>query len=137
VPLRFFEWTFRNERTEAICLSDPEALFVAIAADLCPEAKRARELEALGYYESGQHFGRMGKVCHVATRAQNVDGEAVLALKRVVEREEPGWIERVRKTWTSYGDAESVSLWTGLPLQVVVAIHELLDERGAQVAAGD
>ena len=47
-----------------------------------------------------------------------------------IEREEPVWVEAVRRGWELYRDVERVSLETRVPLQAVIAILKNLRERG-------
>ena len=128
--LRIYDWRFRNKRLEAVYVADPEPAGVALGIDLTPEARRARELEARGYFHAQLSFGRRWKLCYLATNAGEVDPDSVRALRLDIEREEPGWVEAVRREWELHRDAERVSLETGLPLQAVVAIVQNLEERG-------
>lgn len=127
--LRVYDWRFRNERLEALYVAQPEPAGVALREDLTPEARRARELEALGYFLAPHLFGRRWKFCYLAANAGEVDPESVRALRLVAEREEPGWVEAVGREWEHRRDVERVSLETGVPLQAVVAILENLRER--------
>jgi hypothetical protein len=98
--------------------------------DLSPEARRARELEAQGYYSSPLSFRKRYRFCYLAANAEEVDRDSVRTLKLNVEREEPLWAEAVRCERELYRDVERVSLETGVPLQAVITILENLRERG-------
>lgn len=128
--LRIYDWRFRDRRLEALYVADPEPAGVALSEDLSPEARRARELEALGYFLAPYLFGRRWKFCYLAANVEEVDPDSVRALRLVMEQEEPGWVEAVGREWEPQWDAERVSLKTGVPLQAVVAILENLQERG-------
>ncbi len=130
MTLEIYEWPFRNKRLEACYTERPRPAGMAIQAGLAPSARRARELEARGYYRRPLSFKRREKLCYAATSAREVDPDAVRALKHDIEREEPGWVERVRAEWETYRDVESVSFWAEVPIQAVVAILESLNERG-------
>lgn len=107
---------------------DPAVL--AVQEDLRPEARRARELEAEGYDERPLAFKWHEKACYAAANVEEVDMDAVRALKPHIEREESGWVERVKREWEGFRDVESVAFWTEVPIQAVVAILLNLDERG-------
>jgi hypothetical protein len=130
MKLRIYEWRFRDRRLEALYVEDPEPAGVALREDLSPEARRARELEVRGYYSSPLAFGRRYRFCYLAANAGEVDPDSVRALRPDIEREEPVWVEAVRRGWELYRDVERVSLETRVPLQAVIAILENFKARG-------
>lgn len=130
MALSYHEWRFKNRRLEAIFFPVGEDARVAIEAELAPEARHARERETRGYYLRPLSFKNPFKTCHVAARLAEVDPDAVRSHKPDMDTEEPAWIDAVLEEWVFYRDEESVSFWTGLPLEVVVAALEVLEERG-------
>lgn len=125
-----YDWSFQNKRLEALYIADPEPASAALSEDLAPEARRARELEVRGYFRSPPSCGRRWKLCYLAANVEEVDPEAVRALRSDIEREEPGWVEAVKREWTRHRDVDRVGFETRIPLQAVVAILENLRERG-------
>lgn len=125
-----YDWSFRNKRLEALYIADPEPAGAALSEDLAPEARRARELEVRGYFRVPPSCGRRWKLCYLAANLEEVDPEAVRALRPDIESEEPEWVAAVRRGWELHRDVERVGFETRVPLQAVVAILENLRERG-------
>ncbi len=136
IGLRVIEWAFSNAQVEGYFARDFDHAVLAIQEDLHPQARRARELEAEGYDERPLAFKWREKVCYVATNATEVDVDAVRALRPLIEREEPAWVERVKRDWGAFRDVESVAFWSEVPIQAAVAILLNLDERGELRADG-
>ena len=96
MSLRVVEWGFGNERLEGYIARDFEPSVLAVREDLGHEARRARELEAIGYDERPPSFKWDEKFCYVAASVLEVDPDAVRALRPTIERDEPEWVESVR-----------------------------------------
>ena len=109
---------------------DFEMAVLAVQEDLRPEARRAREIEAEGYDERPSAFKWHHKACYTAANVLEVDRDAVRALRPKIEREQPDWVERVKREWEGFRDVESVAFWAEVPIQAVVAILLNLQERG-------
>jgi hypothetical protein len=65
-----YDWRFQDKQLEALYVEDPLPAGVALREDLSPEARRARELEARGYYSSPRSFGKRYQFCYLAANAQ-------------------------------------------------------------------
>jgi hypothetical protein len=103
----------------------------AVGEDLSEKARTARLHEARGYYERPLAFKRRFRLCKAAARVEDVDPDAVRALRPFIERWEPEWVEWVKREWLVYRpDIESTAYWSGVPLQATMAILENLHERG-------
>lgn len=133
MELRFFEWEFGPE-VEGVYLEDPEPAGVALRRDLAPGARIARELEARGYFENPLHFkwSTRQKVMLTACSPEEIDEDAVRALRLVVDKAVPEWVAAVKKEAEFYGpdDLLNIEFWSGVPIQAVKAIIENLRERG-------
>ena len=131
MSLRVVEWGFRNKRLEGYIARDFEPSVLAVQEDLSREARRARELEAQGYDEMPISFKWDEKFCYVAANVLEVDPDAVRALRPTIERDEPGWVESVKRQWPAYRpNIESTAYWAGVPLQATLAILFNMKERG-------
>ena len=129
--LRVVEWGFRNKRLEGYIARDLDPSVLAVQEGLVHEARRARELEAMGYEERPLAFKWNEKFCYVAANVSEVDPDAVRSLKLRIEEDEPGWVESVKRQWPAYRpNVESTAYWAGVPLQATVAILLNLHERG-------
>jgi hypothetical protein len=103
----------------------------AVGEDLAPNARIARLHEARGYYERPLSFKRRFRGCKAAARVEDVDPDAVRALRPFIEQWEPGWVEAVKQEWPGrQGDVESVAFFAEVPLQATMAILANLHERG-------
>lgn len=137
MPLRVYDWRFRDRRTEMMYVAtdlfrDPEQdAGAAVEEDLTPEARAVRLYEARGYYERPLAFKRRFRLCKAAARVEDVDPDTVRALRPFIEQWEPDWVEWVKREWPGRrGDVESVAHFSGVPLQATMAILENLYERG-------
>lgn len=103
---------------------------LAVREDLGPEARRARELEARAYEARPLSFKWREKLLRAAGSPPEVDPDAVRALRPSIERDEPGWVESVRREWEGSWSVESAADHSGVPLQAAFAILLNLHERG-------
>lgn len=106
---------------------------MAIQPWLPSAEKRARELEAHGYYRRPPRSGE--RVCFLAPDLERVDPAAVGALKRVLPEMAADWIFEVWTHVRPYDDPAEidpyeVSDYLDVPLQAVVAILQKLVEWG-------
>lgn len=131
--MRVLEWGFRNNRLEGYVARDLDPSVLAVREDLSPEARRARELEARGYEERPLAFKWDDKLLFAAGGLAEVDPDAVRSLRPSIEREEPGWVERVKREWAGCWSVESTADWSGVPIQATFAILLNLHERGELV----
>ena len=130
MSLRVVEWRFRNKGLEGYYTRDFQPSVLAVQEGLSPEARRARELEARGYEKMPQAFKWGEKFCYAAGSVREVDPDAVKALRPSIEHDEPEWVERVKKEWQRYWNVDSTAYWSGVPLQVTLAILLNLRDRG-------
>ncbi len=128
--VRVVEWGFRSGGLEGYYARDFEPSVLAVREDLRPEARRARELEARGYEERPLAFKWREKLLRAAGSLPEVDPDAVRALRPSIERDEPGWVESVRREWEGSWSVESAADHSGVPLQAAFAILLNLHERG-------
>jgi hypothetical protein len=137
VPLRVYDWRFRDRSTEMLYVSeDPLRELVleagaAIGEDLAPNARTARLHEARLLREAAVFQAPFQGVQGRGEGGEDVDPDAVRALKPFIEQWEPGWVEAVKQEWPGrQGDVESVAFFAEVPLQATIAILENLYERG-------
>ena len=131
MSLRVLEWGFRNKGLEGYYARDFEPSVLAVQEDLSSEARRARELEARGYEERPLAFKWDEKFCFAAANVEQVDPDAVRALRPTIESDEPYWVESVKNQWLAYRpNIESTAYWSGVPIQATLAILLNLRERG-------
>ena len=130
MSLRVLERRFRNKGLEGYYTRDFQPSVLAVQEGLSPEARRARELEALGYEKMPQAFKGGEKFCYAAGSLREVDPDAVKALRATIEQAEPEWVWRVKKEWRGPWIVESIAYWSGVPLQATLAILLNLHERG-------
>ena len=129
--LRIFDWDLGGGRVEGHYTNVPDPAGMAIQEGLPEAARRARELEALGYYDKPLSFKWREKTLLVAAGVEDLDPDTVRALRAVIEEAEPEWVERVRAEIPSYGDdLFSLSYYSEVPPQAVRAIIEIMRERG-------
>lgn len=128
--VRVIEWGFRNKQLEGYYARDFDPSVLAVQEDLRPEARRARELEALGYEERPLSFKWREKACFTAAKVEDVDPDAVRALRPFIDQWEPDWVEWVKREWPLYRpDIETTAYWAGVPLQATMAILDNLHGR--------
>ncbi len=61
---------------------------------------------------------------------EQVDPDAVRALRPTIESDEPYWVESVKSQWLAYRpNIESTAYWSGVPIQATLAILLNLRER--------
>jgi hypothetical protein len=115
-------------RVEAFQFSEDGICAMAVQPDLSRCGRRAREIEAWGYWVRPPVGGR--KFCVRPRNLAEIDEVSVKAQKRFVESMEPEWISRVKNEWETYRDEESTIFWSELPAETVRAILTILRERG-------
>ena len=86
--LRVVEWGFRNKRLEGYIARDLDPSVLAVQEGLVHEARRARELEAMGYEERPLAFKWNEKFCYVAANVSEVDPDVLSLLKLRIEEVE-------------------------------------------------
>lgn len=128
--MRVLERGFRSKRLEGYVARNLDPSVLAVREDLSPEARRARELEARGYEERPLAFKWDDKLLFAAGGLAEVDPDAVRALRPSIEREEPGWVESVKREWEGTWSVESAADRSGVPLQATFAILLNLRDRG-------
>lgn len=101
---------------------------MAIQPDLSNDTKRARELEAHGYYRRPPRSGR--KLCFAPRDPYDFDATAINAVRSVVDDLQPSWVEEVREATRISNDTRWIAAWCELSPNVVVAIIENLKARG-------
>lgn len=100
---------------------------MAVQPDLPRCSRRAREIEAWGYWVRPPIGGR--KLCIAPRNLGELDQTSIKAQRRFIESMEPSWLERVKDEWETYRDEESVVFWSELPPETVRAILTILRER--------
>lgn len=101
---------------------------MAIQPHLSNAWKRARVLEAHGYYRRPPRAGR--KACFANFSPEEIDPISVRAVRSEVDRMQPEWVEEVRDATRLFNRADLIAGWCELPPQVVVAILENMKARG-------
>lgn len=94
-----------------------------------PEISReALELEGRACYRKPPPTGR--KVFYGASCLEEIDPNRVRRLKKIVEAEKPGWVERVRREAGIYDEEIDIIFWSEVPPEPALAILQILVERG-------
>lgn len=130
-------------RLEAYCRpmtheNGVEGVYMAVQPWLSPIERRARELEAHGYYRRSGAFLRKlfagrrqsyGMGIFLFGRMPDWEPPAytVAAIGSVVEEMEPGWVESVREARRFADDLRVVAAWCELPLQAVLGCVRTAD----------
>lgn len=126
--LRIDERNFNNKLLEAYYTEHPRPAGMAIQHSLPVSAKRAREIEAHGYFKRPPTSGR--KFCFTPRELEDVDPVSVRAIRSVIEDLEPGWIDSIKAACLISNEPRVIAAWSDIPLQVVVAILSLLEAKG-------
>lgn len=110
-------------------------LHAAIQPDVSRESHRCFEVELRGrdiHPPRDPNLFRLWPSCY-----EEIDLSAVRETKRVVERDEPEWMQRVKDLWITYRDFTMVVFYSRLEPEAVKAIAEILYERGEIPADGE
>ncbi len=110
---------------------------MAVQPDLTPARKRARELEAHGYYRRSHAFLRKlfagrkqsfadGLGLFGETRSWSPPAYTVAAITSVVAEMEPAWVTAVREARRYADDLRVVAAWCALPLPAVMGCERVL-----------
>lgn len=123
------ELRFTNPEFEAFYSEFDEPGTLAVRPWLPDAAKRARELEARGYYLwtarllrgfFGPVVGKMGEsraFMHRVEDPRDVPRSSVRAIGSVIEEMEPGWVEASAEARRYADDPRVLAAWTEIPLQ--------------------
>lgn len=129
--LRVIEFNLGENRVEAYYTEHPEPAAMAIQPGLPDSRRRALEIEARACFRDPPPTGR--KVFYVARSLDEVDPNRVRRLRSILEEEAPEWVEAIKIAADVYGDDKvSVVFWSGVPLEVGLAILQNLDGRRRQ-----
>ncbi len=120
-------------RLEAFYTEDPGPA-MAIQIGLDEPARQMRELEAYGYCVRPP---RRDRFCLRPRSMREVDGLSVAAIRRVVDRMRPEWVEEVREACRMSPDPRWIAAWCELRVEVVMAALLNLRERGELVTADE
>ena len=131
--LEIDEFDFTNPELEAAYTEYPTPAGMAIRRDLPAPARRAREIEAHGYYRRPPRGGR--KLCYACRSLEDLDYVAVEAIRSVIDDLQPSWVEEVKEAARMSNDPRWIAAWVEVSVQVVVAILLNLEARG-QLAEG-
>lgn len=135
------EFRFTNPELEAVYTEVDEPGTLAVQPWLPDRAKRARELEARGYYLwtvrllrgfFGPIVGKMAEsraFMYRAERPEDVPRHAVRAIRCVIEDMEPGWVAAAGEARRYSDDPRVLAAWSEIPLQAVMAALDVLDRR--------
>lgn len=115
---------------------------MGVQPDLSPVRRRAREIEAHGYYRRSHAFlwgvfggkkqsSEDGKGIFLFREARSWYPPAytIAAIAAVVEEMEPAWVEAVREARRFADDLWLVAAWCELPLVAVMGCERVLDAR--------
>jgi hypothetical protein len=139
--LGFCERRFTNPELEAVYSDFPEPGGLAVQPHLSAADKRARELEAHGYYLwtprllrgfFGPVRGKMAEDRFFMYRAEapdDVPAPTIRAVRCVIEEMEPPWVEAVAEARHYADDARVIAAWCEIPVQAVLAALDVLRRR--------
>lgn len=113
---------------EAFYTEFTEQPTMAIQSGLSHADRRAREMEGHGYYLRPPLRGR--KCCFSSASEEQVDYGTIRALRRVVGKMEPSWVQSVTEACSISNNSRVIAAWCELPLQAVVAILADLEVSG-------
>ncbi len=136
-------YDFSNPELEAFYTEVHKPGGVAMRPCLPEEARRARELEARGYYLwtarllrgfFGPVIGKMAEGRFFMYRVSPKDPEdvprcTVRAIRCVIEKEEPGWVEAVAEAQRCADHPGVIAAWCEIPVQAVLASLDVLAMR--------
>lgn len=135
------EFEFSNPEFEAYYSEFDEPGMLAVQPCLPAEVKRARELEARGYYLwtprrlkgfTGPVLGKMAEdrvFMYRAEQPEDVPAHTVRAICSVIEEMEPSWVEAVAEARRYADDVRVLSAWCEIPIQAVLASLDVLTVR--------
>ena len=135
------EWPIRADGLEAMYTEFNRPASLALRPGLPEEVRRARELEARGYYlwtprllkgYTGPVVGKMAEnraFMYRAERPEDVSLVAVRAIGCVIEDLEPGWGAAVAEARRYAHEPRVLAAWCEIPLQAVMAALDVLDRR--------
>lgn len=112
-------------------LGDPASGVSGVAID--PKAPKGirgcYRLQAEGYHRRRIPKGGRSTMFH-SSRPEDLDRNAVLAIRCVVEDVAPEWVAEVREAARMSNDSRVIAAFCEISVAVVVAILEILDARG-------
>lgn len=137
----FDRYNFSNPELEAFYSEFDEPGVLVVQPWLSDAARRARELEARGYYLwtarllrgfFGPVLGKMAEArsfMYRADRPEDVPPHTVRAIRCVIREEEPGWVEAVAEARRYADDLRVMAAWCEIPIQAVLASLDVLAMR--------
>ena len=113
---------------EGYFLDRGEWAAMAIQKGLPDTLRRARELEARGYWLRPPRQRR--KFCLKPGHPHDYDEQAINAIRCVIDELQPSWVSEVKEAARMSGDPRWIAAWCELSLHAVVAILLNLEGRG-------
>lgn len=102
---------------------------VAVNPELPEPAKQACELQAKGLNERRPPKGGRRFMLE-AQDVEDLDPNAVLAIRSVIEDLRPGWVAEVKEACRLANHPRVIADWCDMSIAVVVAIIDILKARG-------
>lgn len=120
-----------GEGVDGYFFADPDLRVAAVAVnpDLPAPAKQACEIHARGL--NGRRPPRGGRRFMLEAReVEDLDPNAVLAIRCVIEDLRPGWVAEVKEACRFANHPRVIADWCDMSIAVVVAIIDILKARG-------
>lgn len=108
---------------------DEDIAGLAIDPALPTPAKLACQVEGIAYHTRRPPKGGR-KFMLEARDAEDLDPNAILAIRSVIEDLRPGWVEEVKDACRISNHPRVIANWCEMSVAVVVAIIETLKARG-------
>ncbi|WP_273845458.1 hypothetical protein [Rubrobacter calidifluminis] len=102
---------------------------LAVNPELPSFVKRSCEIQAHGHLKKRPPKGGRRFIVEVE-EPEDLDPNAILAIRSVIEDLQPGWVEEVKEACRLANHPRVIAGWCELSLSVVVAIIENLKARG-------
>ena len=120
---------FRDEAVHALYTEFPSPATLAMRSGLSEEEADALWWEAKSLLENGlAQSGRM--FCYAPTELEHMHPRRVKALRLVVEKAKPEWVERVRFACMYDNTWDGIRRLSGVPDYAALAILRNMQERG-------
>lgn len=127
--LRVRDYDLGGNGLEAYYTEHPRPAVLAVQPGLPRALREARRVEGEGYYRKRSPKGGR-KFCFEVRDVADLDPNAVLAIRSVIEELRPEWVDEVREACRIFNHPRLIADWCELSIAAVVAIIGILEARG-------